>query len=119
MAENLRLICPSEVVQEASKGFLFQVERYGRDVPAFVIRYQGQVRAYLNECGHVPAQLDWQPGEFFDDSKLYLICSIHGALYSPDSGHCLSGRCQGKGLKSLTVCEIEGQIFLQQDNKNG
>jgi nitrite reductase/ring-hydroxylating ferredoxin subunit len=119
LAENLRLICPSDVVQEAGKGFLFHTQRYGRDVPAFVVRYQGQVRAYLNECGHVPAQLDWQPGEFFDDSKLYLICSIHGALYSPESGRCLSGRCQGKGLKSLTVCEIEGQIFLQLDNKNG
>jgi nitrite reductase/ring-hydroxylating ferredoxin subunit len=67
----------------------------------------------------VPVELDWQAGEFFDHSKLYLICSVHGALYSPVSGHCLSGRCHGKDLKSLTVCEIEGQVFLQQENKNG
>jgi nitrite reductase/ring-hydroxylating ferredoxin subunit len=119
LAEELRLICSAEAVQEAAKGFLFSVERYGRQVPAFVVRFNGVVRAYLNECGHVPAQLDWQPGEFFDHSKLYLICSIHGALYSPESGRCLSGRCQGKGLKPLTVCEIEGQIFLQPENKNG
>ena len=119
MAENLRLICASAQVEEAGKGFCFSVMRYGRETPAFVVRKAGVVYAYLNECGHVPARLDWLPGEFFDDSKLYLICSIHGALYSPSSGHCLSGRCQGKGLKSLTVCEIEGQIFLQQENKNG
>jgi nitrite reductase/ring-hydroxylating ferredoxin subunit len=73
----------------------------------------------LNECGHVPAELDWLPGEFFDDSKLYLICSIHGALYAPDTGRCLGGRCQGRGLKPLAMREIDGQIFLEQDDKHG
>jgi hypothetical protein len=68
----------------------------------------------LNECGHVPAELDWLPGEFFDDSKLYLICSIHGALYAPDTGRCLGGRCQGRGLKPLAMHEIDGQIFLNK-----
>lgn len=119
MAENLRLICASAELVEAGKGFRFTVLRFGRETPAFVVRYRGQVYAYLNECGHVPAELDWLPGEFFDHSKLYLICSVHGALYSPDSGRCLSGRCQGKGLKSLTVCEIEGQVFLKSEYKNG
>lgn len=119
MAENLRLICSGAELQDLGKGYRFTVQRYGREAPAFVVRYRGQVHAYLNECAHVPVELDWQPGEFFDDSKLYLICAVHGALYSPSSGHCLGGRCQGKGLKSLTVCEIEGQVFLQLENKNG
>jgi len=43
-----------------------------------------------------------------------LICSIHGALYAPDSGRCLGGRCQGKGLKALAVSEIDDKIFLDQ-----
>lgn len=114
MAENQRLICASEDLPEAGKGVRFTVMRYGREAPAFVIRYRGKVYGYLNQCGHVPAQLDWQPGEFFDISKIYLICSIHGALYAPDSGRCLGGRCQGVGLKALTVSEIDGQIFLDQ-----
>jgi nitrite reductase/ring-hydroxylating ferredoxin subunit len=62
----------------------------------------------------VPAELDWQSGQFFDDSKIYLICSIHGALYSPESGRCLGGRCQGVGLKAIAVIEIDGNIFLDQ-----
>ncbi len=115
MAEKLRLICSSTEVSDAGKGFRFNLERYGREVPAFVIRFNGQVHAYLNECGHVPAELDWMPGEFFDDSKLYLICSIHGALYAPDSGRCLGGRCQGRGLKPLPVREIDGLIFLESE----
>ncbi|MDP3539711.1 MAG: Rieske 2Fe-2S domain-containing protein [Azonexus sp.] len=113
MAEELRLICASHEVVEAGRGFRFTIRRYERDAPAFVIRFNGRVYGYLNECGHVPAELDWMPGEFFDHSKLYLICSIHGALYAPESGKCLGGRCQGKGLKPLKVSEIEGNIFLE------
>ncbi|MCK6391149.1 MAG: Rieske 2Fe-2S domain-containing protein [Azonexus sp.] len=84
-----------------------------------MIRYRGQIHAYLNECGHVPAELDWQHGQFFDDSKLYLICAIHGALYAPDTGRCLGGRCQGRGLKPLPVCEVDGSVFLMADGNNG
>jgi nitrite reductase/ring-hydroxylating ferredoxin subunit len=119
VAAGLRLICSGEQLLEAGKGFRFTVARYGREASAFAVRFRGRVYGYLNECGHVPAELDWLPGEFFDDSKLYLICSIHGALYAPDTGRCLGGRCQGRGLKPLAMREIDGQIFLEQDDKHG
>jgi len=117
MAEKQRLICAASDLLDGGKGVRFAVQRYGRETPAFAIRYRGRVYAYLNECGHVPAQLDWQPGEFFDDSKLYLICSVHGALYSPESGRCLGGRCQGVGLKALPISEIDGQIYLVENQE--
>jgi nitrite reductase/ring-hydroxylating ferredoxin subunit len=116
---TLRLICASHELVDAGQGFRFTVTRYGREVPAFAIRFNGKVFGYLNECGHVPTQLDWLPGEFFDDSKLYLICSVHGALYAPESGRCLGGRCQGKGLKPLKLREIESAIFLEQESNYG
>jgi nitrite reductase/ring-hydroxylating ferredoxin subunit len=119
VAAGLRLICAADEVTDGGRGFRFSLTRHERQTPAFVIRFKGQAHAYLNECGHVPAELDWQPGEFFDDSKLYLICSIHGALYAPESGRCLGGRCQGKGLKPLKIAEIDGQIFLEQENNHG
>ena len=119
MVATLRLICASHELVDAGQGFRFTVTRYGREVPAFAIRFNGKVFGYLNECGHVPTQLDWLPGEFFDDSKLYLICSVHGALYAPESGRCLGGRCQGKGLKPLKLREIESAIFLEQESNYG
>ena len=119
MAEDKRLICASADLVEAGKGFRFTVTRQQREVDAFVVRFRGQVFGYLNECGHLPAQLDWLPGEFFDESKLYLICSVHGALYAPDSGRCLGGRCQGKGLTALAGDGVDGQVFLRQVNDNG
>ena len=131
MATGFRLICPAREVVEAGKGVRFTVSRYGREgfrfkvnhngreAEAFAVRFGGKVFGYINECGHIPVRLDWLPGEFFDDSKLYLICSIHGALYAPESGRCLGGRCQGKGLKPLRVQEIDGQIFLEQETNYG
>ena len=119
MAENQRLICASADLAEAGKSVCFKFSHQQREAAAFAIRFRGQVRCYLNECGHVPAQLDWQPGEFFDDSKLYLICSVHGALYAPDSGQCLGGRCHGKGLVALPVAEMNGQVFLIKEVANG
>lgn len=118
MAEAARLICASDDLVDGGLGVRFVVDRYGRETPAFVVRYRGTVHGYLNECGHVPAQLDWQPGEFFDHSKLYLICSIHGALYAPDTGRCLGGRCQGRGLTRLDVRESDGNIYLHE-KQNG
>jgi nitrite reductase/ring-hydroxylating ferredoxin subunit len=119
LAPDQRLICASSDLAEAGRGFRFKVVRGQRETEAFVIRFRGEVFAYLNECGHVPAQLDWLPGEFFDDSKLYLICSVHGALYAPESGRCLGGRCQGKGLSPVDVCEADGQVYLRQEITHG
>lgn len=119
MAEASRLICASGEIEESGTGVRFTVPLHGRDTPAFVIRFRGTVYGYLNQCGHVPAELDWQPGEFFDYSKLYLVCSIHGALYAPESGTCLGGRCQGVGLRPLAVEERDGFVYLIQDIPNG
>ena len=119
MVAAARLICASEALVDGGKGVRFATTRYGCDVQAFVIRFRGQVYGYYNECGHIPAELDWLPGEFFDDSGLYLICSIHGALYAPETGRCLGGRCQGKGLKPLQVREFDGNIYLEPESHDG
>jgi nitrite reductase/ring-hydroxylating ferredoxin subunit len=115
MVAMQRLICAGADLEDGGKGVRFSVELEGRQAAAFAVRFDGEVRAFLNECGHIPAQLDWRPGEFFDDSKLYLICSVHGALYSPDTGTCLGGRCAGRGLRALPVREIDDRVYLNDD----
>jgi nitrite reductase/ring-hydroxylating ferredoxin subunit len=85
MAARERLICAASELAEQGRGVRFEVEPRAAP-PAFVVRFVAEPRAFLNQCGHVPVELDWQPGEFFDDSRLYLICSTHGALYHPASG---------------------------------
>jgi nitrite reductase/ring-hydroxylating ferredoxin subunit len=119
MAEEKRLICAGSALVDGGIGIRFTVDRNERTAPAFAIRYRGTVYGYVNECSHVPVELDWQPGEFFDHSKLYLICAVHGALYAPDTGRCLAGRCQGRGLKPLPMCEVGENVFLLLESPHG
>ncbi|MEK7835162.1 MAG: Rieske (2Fe-2S) protein, partial [Pseudomonadota bacterium] len=75
MAEAQRLICASAALTDGGKGVRFTLERHGATAAAFVVRYAGRVHAYLNRCAHVPIELDWLEGEFFDKFGLDLICS--------------------------------------------
>ena len=115
MAAEKRLICASAELANGGPGHRFRISESGRDIPAFVVRFKDRAYAYINQCGHIPAELDWRPGELFDDSKLYLICSIHGALYSPKTGRCLTGRCEGRGLKPLPDSEADGNVYLDPE----
>ena len=63
---------------------------------AFALRFDGRVVAYLNRCAHVPTEMDWQPGEFLDADRDWIVCSIHGAAYEPRDGRCVGGPC-GRG----------------------
>lgn len=108
----MRAICASALLENGGKGVRFTVSIYGRDEPAFAVRYQDQVFAYLNRCAHVPGELDWTPGDFFESDGRHLICATHGALYAPDTGRCVGGRCNGKGLQPLPIVESDGQVYL-------
>lgn len=112
MVAHERLICDSAALLDGGDGVRFEVQWHGATEPAFVVRAGDRVYAYLNRCAHSPIELDWQPGRFFDFSGLYLVCSVHGALYSPQNGACLGGRCDGKGLRPLVVTEKDGRVYL-------
>ncbi len=118
MADGARVICESGALAEGGKGVRFKVQGAAGEVPAFVVRFRGKVYAYINRCQHVPVELDWIDGDFFDYSKLYLICTAHGAAYLPESGLCVQGPCPGKRLKSVPVEERDGRIFLMKDTNH-
>ena len=111
MAEQERLICASGALEESGKGVRFEVEYFGEAAPAFVLRFGGRVHAYLNRCAHMPMELDWREGEFFDLQRRDLICSTHGAAYAADSGKCIGGPCGGNPLVKLRVEERAGSVY--------
>ena len=113
---NEVLICASDAVAEGGKGVRFPVLAFGDAATGFVVRYDGKPRAYLNRCAHVPIELDWAEGEFFESSGLYLMCATHGAIYVPDSGLCAGGPCKGGRLRPITVRELDGKIYWQPDD---
>ena len=109
------LIANVEKMQNAEQGLRFDVDQDGEQIPAFAIRYNDKIYAYLNRCGHIAIQLDFRPGDFFSEDKQNLVCSTHGALYQPESGACLGGPCYGVGLEPLNVEEINGYLYLRAE----
>jgi nitrite reductase/ring-hydroxylating ferredoxin subunit len=101
----------SAALAESGKAWVWDVLQYGRPARAFALRFQGEVRAYLNRCLHVPAEMDWQPGEFLDSDRRFIICSIHGATYDPADGRCVGGPCGRGRLTAIPVAEHGGQVY--------
>lgn len=96
---------------EGGRALVFDVLEFGRPVRAFALRFEGRVRAYLNRCAHVPAEMDWQPGEFLDADRRWIVCSIHGATYEPVDGRCVGGACGRGRLTALVVDELDGWVY--------
>lgn len=116
MTANLILICSSADLTERGMGVRFAVKVSGQDMTAFVVRFENRVHGYLNRCAHVPIELDWNEGDFFESSGLYLMCATHGAVYTPDQGKCVGGPCRGASLRKLAVEENENQVFWRPDD---
>lgn len=103
-------LCAAEALLEQGRAVLFEVVWRGEPARAFALRHGQQVRAYLNRCAHMPAELDWNPGEFLDADRQFILCSIHGASYHPDTGRCAGGPCGRGGLVSIAVKEEGGRV---------
>ncbi len=85
----------------------FDLGKPVRDPQAFVVRWQDQTHVYLNRCAHVPVPLDYDDGEFLHPKLGMIACKVHGALYEPGSGECVSGPCRGAGLERLEF-QVQG-----------
>ncbi|SDM47345.1 Ferredoxin subunit of nitrite reductase or a ring-hydroxylating dioxygenase [Oryzisolibacter propanilivorax] len=108
------LLCASDALAEGARAVAFDVVYAGQPCRAFAVRWQGAVHAYLNRCSHVPMEMDYQEGRFFDDSGRWLLCATHGATYAPDTGACVGGPCRG-GLVKVRLSEKDGLVHWHTD----
>jgi nitrite reductase/ring-hydroxylating ferredoxin subunit len=104
-------LCAGAELLEAGTAHVFDVLLWRRPARAFALRFDGRVVAYMNRCAHVPTEMEWRPGEFLDDERRYILCSMHGALYEPATGHCIGGPCRGQRLLAVDVAERDGQVY--------
>jgi nitrite reductase/ring-hydroxylating ferredoxin subunit len=104
-------LCASAELEEAGRACVFDVTLWRRPARAFALRFEGRVVAYLNRCAHVPTEMDWRPGEFLDDQRRFILCSVHGAVYEPTTGQCIAGPCSGARLMAVDVVERAGRVY--------
>lgn len=106
-----QVLCASSALEDKGRAFVFDVLHFGQAARAFVLRFDGVLVSYLNRCVHVPTEMDWQPGEFLDSGREFILCSIHGAAYAPTTGRCIGGPCGRGRLLPLRVEERDGQVY--------
>jgi nitrite reductase/ring-hydroxylating ferredoxin subunit len=121
-AKTERIIGSTQSIEEGGIGLRFSVKSIrpkpgleDETIPAFIIKYDASFHAYLNRCGHIAVQLDFQAGEFFTDDGQTLMCATHGAEYAPDTGACLGGPCYGVGLEPIAISVVDEGIVLKDD----
>jgi nitrite reductase/ring-hydroxylating ferredoxin subunit len=104
-------LCSSAELVEKGRALLWDVLQWREPARAFALRHNGRVVAYLNRCAHVPAEMDWLPGEFLDSRREFILCAIHGASYDTWTGRCIGGPCAGSKLIALRVEERGGEVY--------
>lgn len=115
MSDTNIFVCLSSELEEGGNGVRFSVTAGMEDATGFVVRYGGVVYGYLNRCAHVPIELDWNEGHFFESSGLYLMCATHGAIYDPETGRCAGGPCRGGRLRPISIMVQNGKVYWQPD----
>ncbi|WP_414450105.1 Rieske (2Fe-2S) protein [Burkholderia sp. 22PA0099] len=105
MSGEAVFVCASAALVDGGAGIRVPATLRGESVVVFFVRYDGRAYGYLNRCAHVPMELDWNEGQFFESSGLYLMCATHGAIYTPDTGKCVGGPCRGARLRAVEVDE--------------
>ncbi len=116
MAESAHYLCPLDQLQDAGPGLRFSLLAGGEEATGFVVRFGAHHYAYLNRCQHVPIELDWEPGQFFESGKRFIMCSTHGAIYQPESGQCAGGPCRGGKLRRIALEERDGGLYWLADD---
>lgn len=104
-------LCDAVDLTERGRAVGFDLLLWRQPARGFALRFDGRVVAYINRCAHVPTEMDWQPGEFLDADKRFIVCSIHGATYDPSNGHCRGGPCAKGRLMPIEVSERDGQVY--------
>ncbi|GAA5787359.1 Rieske 2Fe-2S domain-containing protein [Chitiniphilus shinanonensis] len=111
-------ICDLTQLPDRGLGVRFALDYAGERRNAFVINFHGRVHGYLNSCAHIPVELDYRAGDFFDLSGAYLVCATHGAYYAPDNGMCLGGPCPGRSLTPVALQLRDDGVYLADEPIN-
>lgn len=102
----------SDIPDPGAKDFVIE-NADGSKTGGFVVRIGALIRVYVNSCPHTGAPLNWQEDRFLDFSQTDVICTMHGARFTPKSGYCTAGPCKGKRLTPLPFEISNGTVTVR------
>ena len=105
------VLCPLADIAEGAAG-VFEFREGHRRIEIFVLRHEGGVVGYVNDCPHRHLPLDGMPGRFLTRDGALIQCVNHGAKFRIADGVCIAGPCVGAGLRPVAVAVVDGAVVL-------
>ena len=106
-----KFICTRAILRDQAY-IIVDIAYKKQKTTACVFDYKGDVYAYINLCMHMQRPLDCQENSIFDETGSLLRCSMHGFVFDPKTGVCLSPVCAGEKLQSLKITEQENSLYF-------
>jgi nitrite reductase/ring-hydroxylating ferredoxin subunit len=78
----------------------------------FVVNVGGVLHAYVNRCPHAGTALDLLREGFLGEDGRYIVCSRHGAVFTPETGVCVEGPCPGARLERLPISRAGRRVIV-------
>lgn len=78
----------------------------------FAVRQNDRVHLYRNSCPHTGLPLNWQPDHFMCPDRRFIQCSVHAAIFEPDTGRCVAGPCIGDSLNAVDCDVREDKVYI-------
>lgn len=106
------ILCYQNALKE-NQTLSFTVDLLGRSQDIFLLKHDGEIKAFLNHCPHLGVPLNWQPNNFLSLERTHIQCATHGALFTLETGDCIAGPCRGQALTRLPISiSDKGEIAL-------
>jgi nitrite reductase/ring-hydroxylating ferredoxin subunit len=89
--------------------------RFGRGTTVFsmfVVRRGEKVFGYLNICPHYSSPLNCRAGEFLNEDKSRIRCTMHFAEFNIEDGYGVSGAAERCWLDPVPLDVQQGSIFI-------
>lgn len=105
-----RLCSLDDIENGGSVALIAEID--GLRTSLIVVRQGEQAFVYVNVCPHTGAPLDFEPGQFMNFDRSFIMCAMHGALFNIHDGFCIQGPCVGKSLTPIASEVRERHVWL-------
>ena len=111
--DNTKPACTRRELDE-SRFLIRHVFFKKQPVSVIIFAFDGIAYAYVNHCMHMHRPLNCEQDAIFDETGCYLRCSMHGFIFDPKTGECLSPVCFGQRLQTLRLEECDGTLYFAE-----
>jgi nitrite reductase/ring-hydroxylating ferredoxin subunit len=107
---DFRLCAVGDIEEEESREFVLPGAE--GDQSLVVVKKDGLLSIFLNNCPHLGVPMNMEPDRFLDVEKNFIMCSTHGALFKIDDGECVHGPCLGQNLTPVPYEIRDEEVFV-------